>query len=257
MPDIPSTSWDESAPIGTQPKSLGATRIRELKSQIREILINSSHVMESSGNGSTWGYHRLATFYKQISNPVPVTNAGILFSKIPTGSTTPELYWIDEVGHNMQLTSNGWWVGGLIGEIRAWMGTIANIPGGWSLCDGLNGRPNLIAKFIRGINTNITEPLGTGGLNSITLSIENLPSDHIHTTATDGMHYHIIAIKNIDGSSTLTNSWYKSNPGDSGYGLENLVYGDGAHTHTTTATGNNIAFDNRPAYYEVAYMIKT
>ena len=37
------------------------------------------------------------------------------------------------------------------GVIVMWSGATANIPSGWALCDGLEGRPNLLDKFVKGI----------------------------------------------------------------------------------------------------------
>lgn len=36
------------------------------------------------------------------------------------------------------------------GIIVIWSGAIADIPAGWSLCDGFNGRPDLRDKFLIG-----------------------------------------------------------------------------------------------------------
>jgi len=49
------------------------------------------------------------------------------------------------------------------GGIIIWTGTLANIPSGWLLCDGNNGTPNLVNKFIQGVSTSATNPGTTGG----------------------------------------------------------------------------------------------
>ena len=49
------------------------------------------------------------------------------------------------------------------GGIIMWSGTIANIPSGWLICDGNNGTPNLLAKFVKGVATAGTDPGATGG----------------------------------------------------------------------------------------------
>jgi hypothetical protein len=54
------------------------------------------------------------------------------------------------------------------GAIIIWTGTIANIPGGWIICDGNNGTPNLLGKFIEGVATAATNPGTTGGATSKT-----------------------------------------------------------------------------------------
>ena len=49
------------------------------------------------------------------------------------------------------------------GMILMWHGTIANIPAGWLICDGNNGTPNLLARFVEGVATAATDPGTTGG----------------------------------------------------------------------------------------------
>ena len=79
------------------------------------------------------------------------------------------------------------------GVIVMWSGTNADIPSGWALCDGNNGTPNLVDRFIlarsAASNTN-----STGGGNTVTLAEANLPS-HSHgmssvTTGGAGSHSH-------------------------------------------------------------------
>ncbi len=49
------------------------------------------------------------------------------------------------------------------GVICMWSGTLATISSGWLLCDGTSGTPNLLAHFIKGVATNVTDPGATGG----------------------------------------------------------------------------------------------
>lgn len=70
----------------------------------------------------------------------------------------------------------------IIGEIRMYHGDISKIPFGWHICDGTNGTPNLIGKFVRGANTYGTE--GGGESIKIMLEKENLPG-HSHKATTD------------------------------------------------------------------------
>lgn len=59
------------------------------------------------------------------------------------------------------------------GGIIAWTGTLANIPSGWLLCDGNNGTPNLIDRFLQGITTAATNPGTTGGSHTKTFTGSN------------------------------------------------------------------------------------
>ncbi len=58
------------------------------------------------------------------------------------------------------------------GIISMWSGAAAAIPSGWNLCDGNNGTPNLVGKFIKGGST-----AGTAGGSGTTSS----NGGHTHT----------------------------------------------------------------------------
>ncbi len=51
-------------------------------------------------------------------------------------------------------------------------GTIAQIPAGFLICDGNNGTPNLLARFLEGVATAATNPGTTGGAASHTHNIQ-------------------------------------------------------------------------------------
>jgi len=56
------------------------------------------------------------------------------------------------------------------GVIVAWSGVLSSIPSGWLLCDGNNGTPNLIDRFLQGITTSSTNPGATGGSHTKTVN---------------------------------------------------------------------------------------
>lgn len=51
--------------------------------------------------------------------------------------------------------------------IVLWSGAIVDIPAGWALCDGNNGTPNLVDKFIIGAGSTYN-PGDAGGTNVAT-----------------------------------------------------------------------------------------
>lgn len=258
MADIPVVAWDESSPDGSQGRSLGDDRIREMKTQIREIL-EVDHVMSSSGQGSTWGQHNKVTLQEQASDPTYQTNTIILYSK--EVSSKAELHYIDEDGNTMQLTSGGDFIGGFAGEVRIFTGLLSAIPTGWALCDGTGGTPNLLGKFVKSVPDAVTNPGTTGGQDSVTLTSANMPShNHTITVGSDGSHYHSFGVYFVTG---LTASAYSAGSGqyliDTYTNVVGTTSTDGAHTHTATSsnTGSGTAFDNRPAYYEVAFITRS
>lgn len=142
-----------------------------------------------------------------------------------------------------------------------WSGTIANIPAGYALCDGNNGTPNLLDRFIVSVPNAVTNPGATGGANNYTLSVAQLPA-HSHTgsgtTSTDGDHSHSQSGYNLIGNSgpipfyNWANNNYSTNDPNTGIA--------GAHNHTfsftTSQTGSGASIDNRPAYYALAFIMK-
>lgn len=250
---IPIIEWDEGNPPGNQAKSLGAERIREVKTQFRE-LFSVDHVMESSGSG-TWGLHKKLTLYTQTAAVLPDANTGALFSKDVDGVC--ELFWADEKDNEIQLTSKGSWVGGFDNEIRMYSGLISAIPAGWDLCDGEDGRPNLFNKLLKGISTITTDPGTTGGTETFTLDSTNLPTHtHSFTVVPNSGHYHDYIFPNYESSA------FRFAP-DAIQGASTLntlsTSSTGAHTHTISggSSGAGAVISTYPAYCELAYIIKT
>jgi len=123
------------------------------------------------------------------------------------------------------------------GAIIMWGGAIVDIPGGWNLCDGAGGRPNLSSKFIVGYDAADVDynAIGkTGGEKKHVLTVTEMPS-HSHT-----IHFDEYAT----GDS--------ANPGYDG-GPNNY---DSNVDKSTSSTGGNAAHENRPPYYTLAYIIK-
>jgi microcystin-dependent protein len=131
-----------------------------------------------------------------------------------------------------------------------WSGSASAIPDDWALCNGANGTPNLVNKFIRGGNS----AGGTGGNDSVTLSANNLPA---HTHPLSG---------SIDVTADVMSATTNSDADQSLYSQATsprlLVYTKNTRfsimlsgntgNNTTTAT----AVDNKPAYYTLCFIMK-
>lgn len=249
---LPTVAWDETTPADTALVSTGDNIIRQMKTQMRE-LVAVEHEMDSSGQDTDWGWHKKVTLYEQGSNPSSVSNAIILFVKDVSGK--PELHFKDESGNVMQITSAGQIIAGMTDEIRMFYGTLAQIPDGWALCDGASGRPNLLAKFIRGIATVSTEPeVNSGGADSVTLTEANMPS-HTHAATNEGSgHYH--TINYLTGYGTGTTEYFVTEVHNSRGSTKTGFQTSGGHYHNGGYSGSNPTIDNRPAYYELAFLIR-
>jgi len=135
--------------------------------------------------------------------------------------------------------------------IIMWQGTISTIPTGWVICDGNNSTPNLYDKFIRGAG-NADEVGATGGEDTHELSVAELPShDHGGSTSTDGEHDHTGAYDGNAGNGDQVKS------GDDVSENTCSVPDDGDHSHTISAAGSGNSHENRPAFHELIFIMKT
>lgn len=133
-----------------------------------------------------------------------------------------------------------------VGGIIMWSGS--SVPAGWALCNGSNGTPDLRNRFIMG--GELSSRGQTGGTNSKTLELKNIPAHRHWYTGDDNLG--------------------QAHDGDYGSGQwsESVVVGgyDAASSDSGNArvwkTSEQIAdqkgqpFDNRPAYYVLAFIMR-
>lgn len=100
---VPTVAWSEATPAGTDDIRDGDNRIRELKTQIREI-ITVDHKMASSASGATWGYHEQVTLIEAADIGSGATGVPILGAQTVTA---PELCYTDEADNDVILTDAG------------------------------------------------------------------------------------------------------------------------------------------------------
>lgn len=139
------------------------------------------------------------------------------------------------------------------GVIVIWSGAQEDIPTGWALCDGQDGRPDLRDKFVLGAGT--THNVGeTGGAEEVTLTVRQMPRhDHelVFSNPSD-------AVVSFSKYQKLTNSSinYYNYPPDESFDPDagkpnyypNVFYmGD---------TGWSEPHPNMPPYYTLCYIIK-
>jgi len=137
------------------------------------------------------------------------------------------------------------------GTILVWAEPLSSIPVGWAICDGNNGTPNMLGRFARSVDNGTTDPGATGGQDSLTVSTAQLPS-HTHTITLDavGDHNHPVPGYKQGWSG---NDYYRPTGGGSDW-----VSNQASHSHSliVQSVGGGSVSENRPAYHEVAYIMK-
>lgn len=162
------------------------------------------------------------------------------------------------------------------GGIIMWSGTVADIPAGWALCDGVKG-PDLRDRFIVGAGGGYTAKT-FGGSDDIKIKEENLPQlahtisvsggDHTHKFNDDFWIDQSNAPFPNDGREYIGPGYRGAETTDMNndymYYREKttLTSTSSAHSHTATApahgrpTATQTTIDNRPKYFALAYIIK-
>lgn len=107
-----------------------------------------------------------------------------------------------------------------IGFITWWAGHVVAVPSGWRLCDGNNGTPDLLDKFV------------VGAAGTYIVGAEGGAVDHTHYFGYD-LHNHYVVV------------------GD------DIVYGSGYRESLSQRDGVGLAdsANNLPPYYALAYVM--
>ena len=118
-----------------------------------------------------------------------------------------------------------------VGSIIMYNGKAEEIPSGWAICDGTNGTPNLIDRFILGSNICGS----TGGASQVTLSVAQLPP-HKHK---------------------VSKSWYGK--ADNANDRQVVRWDESYDTNSqvwTGETGLGLPIDIMPPYFRLIYIMK-
>ena len=219
----------------------------------------------------------------QVSNKTTVpsiTPTGSLTLKLSSGECfavhygANDVFLVDEDG---DITSGGF-ITMPVGTIVPFSGSWTNnstIPG-WYKCDGSNGTPNLVDKFIRMGTTSGA----TGGTNDAvvaqhthTTSVTNNSATHTHTvsgTSVSGNYgWHTHGIPNYGsinyymtwGKSAAPTEWFQSPSASDAHThpLTTSSWGQDSadHTHTVSLANTGSATGtNMPSYYKVVYIMR-
>lgn len=127
------------------------------------------------------------------------------------------------------------------GEIKMFNGDISKIPEGWHICDGSEGTPNLIDKFIKA-DSKTGESTDEDSMDyPFEINSENVPvGDHAHTYTTGGS----------DGGTTRSNTESSSTP----Y-ANTLAESEGTTSEPTSGTDKTLEI-KLPRYYSLIFIMK-
>ena len=172
-----------------------------------------------------------------LVNAVPLINGG-------TGATTAAA-----ARTNLGVASSVYAVP--TGGIIMWSGSIATIPTGWFLCDGTNGTPNLLDRFVVCAGSGYSVAQTGGAADAIVVG-------HTHSSSVstaDLSHTHGITVPTSGYSAGLTTSSTPFN----GSGQTAGMSANATHSHTVTinATGTIGTNANLPPFYALAYIMKS
>jgi hypothetical protein len=148
------------------------------------------------------------------------------------------------------------------GCIMLWSGSIGSIPSGWNLCNGTNGTPNLMDRFI--VSAGGTYPVGAAGgsADAIVVSHSHIASFNPPTatsTVNDPGHSHTtnaVTLESTGGGlsgrgTTPVNATIF--PVTTGITVDTSLSGGSV---IVTATGSSGTNANMPPYYALAYIMK-
>ncbi len=145
------------------------------------------------------------------------------------------------------------------GMILMWSGKADAVPDGWALCDGKNGTPNLLDRFVVGAGDRYA-PGTTGGLVSTSTSAAGA---HAHnasigmTTLTEWhmpSHFHSMTAGGYSSRDNWPGGWNGTGKSPTDY-----TGGNGGHNHaaTVSATGDHThTVATLPPYYALCFIVK-
>lgn len=172
------------------------------------------------------------------------------------------------------------------GVIVAWAGAIAAIPAGWALCNGGNGTPNLMDRFIMGAGSGYGVGTIGGNVNPYYETTTNgwhghgmdVQGGHSHGGATDNTwltidqipsHTHggpvgggasQVGVQGFPQQGAYPLALYATTTATGGGGPHlHGIQVDGYHAHNVYGDGNHlhgVTIDTRSPYYALAYIMK-
>lgn len=147
------------------------------------------------------------------------------------------------------------------GMIIMWHGAVGSIPSGWALCNGANGTPNLLDRFIVGAGSGYgwtatggaatTTHYHGGAVQGTVLNESQIPS-HAHALHQGGGSSGPRQAGAVDSSANGDYSW--TGPRIGSTPSTHFTGGNQPHYHGLNIDGATT--DNRPPFYALFYIMK-
>lgn len=138
------------------------------------------------------------------------------------------------------------------GVIAMWSGK--TIPTGWAICDGTQGTPNLVDRFIMG--SHIAKVGELGGAPTVTLSIANMPA-HSHTIGNTASGFYAgFCHKNAPNCDGRKSGGIADRNATFLGSNEAATFQAVTTTRNTDNTGSGQGFSVIPPYYRLCYIMK-
>lgn len=160
-----------------------------------------------------------------------------------------------------------------------WAGSSGSVPGGWHLCDGTGGTPDLRNRFIVGAglayalgqtggaatgSTGSTDPSGSLAIGSHALTIAEMPAHHHKFFVSTNPGYaasanppFTIPMWSSASAPTLQDNVPAGFSGGPGTQIIETVGSGTAHTHSLSGTLAHVHSYDLPPYYGLFFIMKT
>lgn len=129
--------------------------------------------------------------------------------------------------------------------------SIQNIPDGWHICDGTNGTPNLIGKFIKAGTSLKTNKTDLDQNNYLTINQENLPN-HSHGSLSSKQEF-LTSAYLTKGSSGISGTFYSATEGSE---IKVATSSDTLNISDSKTTFNNTPIKVEPNAYSLIFIMK-
>ena len=126
-----------------------------------------------------------------------------------------------------------------------------NIPDGWCICDGSNGTPNLIGKFIKAGNSLKTNKTDLDENNQLTIKQENLPN-HSHGSSSSDQRF-LTSAYLTEGSSGISDTFYSATEGKE---VKVQTSSSTLNISDSKTTFNNTPIKVEPNAYSLIFIMK-